>query len=66
MFTDYSLDEGGAQLCPCGIAVATPQHFTTASRTDVDKPAREFPAPITEMGARRTRPISARLEPVAL
>jgi hypothetical protein len=27
-----SLDEGGAQLCPCGIATATPQHVTVASR----------------------------------
>ena len=27
-----SLDEGGARLCPCGIATATPQHFTVASR----------------------------------
>ena len=27
-----SLDEGGAQLCPCGIATPTPQHFTVASR----------------------------------
>jgi hypothetical protein len=27
-----SLDEGGAQLYPCGIATATPQHFTVASR----------------------------------
>ena len=26
-----SLDEGGAQLCPCGIATVTPQHFTVAS-----------------------------------
>jgi len=27
-----SLSGGGAQLCPCGIAMATPQHFTMASR----------------------------------
>ncbi len=40
-----SLDEGGAQLCPCGIATATPQHVTVASRTDIRKPARKFPAP---------------------
>jgi len=26
------LDEGGAQLYPCGLATATPQHFTVASR----------------------------------
>ena len=65
VFTADSLDEGGAQLCPCGIATATPQHFTVASRTDIHKPAREFPAPIaTGTGAHRTRPISARFEPV--
>ena len=43
-FTVDSLDEGGAQLCPCGIATATPQHVTVASRTDTHKPIREFPA----------------------
>ena len=31
VFTYNSLDEGGAQLCPCGIATITPQHFTVAS-----------------------------------
>src|SRR4051812_15925304 len=41
--TDDSLDEGGAQLCPCGIATATPQHFTVASRPDIHMPARTFP-----------------------
>ena len=40
-----SLDEGGAQLCPCGIATATPQHFTVASRAHIHKSARKFPAP---------------------
>jgi hypothetical protein len=40
-----SLDEGGAQLYPCGIATATPQHVTVASQADIHKPAREFPAP---------------------
>ncbi len=40
-----SLDEVGAQLCPCGIATTTPQHFTVASRTDTHKPDREFPVP---------------------
>jgi hypothetical protein len=32
MFTVDSLDEGGAQLCPCSITTATPQHFTVVSR----------------------------------
>ena len=44
MFTDDSLDEGGAQLCPCGIATATPQHFTVVSHTDIHMPAQKFPA----------------------
>jgi hypothetical protein len=44
VFTVDSLDEGGAQLCPCGIATTTPQHFTVASRTDIHMPARKFPA----------------------
>ena len=37
--------EGGAQLYPCGIATATPQHFTVASRAGTRSPARKFPAP---------------------
>ena len=66
MFTYNSLDEGGAQLCPCGIATANPQHFTVASRANIHMPTREFPTrPTPEMGARRTRPISTRLEPVS-
>ena len=43
MFTYNSLDEGGAQLCPCGIAMVTPQHFTMASRADIHMPTRKFP-----------------------
>ncbi len=31
-FTFEPFDGVGAQLCPCNIAVATPQAFTTASR----------------------------------
>jgi hypothetical protein len=38
-----SLDEGGAQLYPCGIATANPQHFTVASRDDTRMSARKFP-----------------------
>ena len=44
MFTVDSLDEGGAQLCPCGIATATPQHFTVASGIDIHMPTPKFPA----------------------
>ena len=62
-----SLDEGGAQLCPCGLATATPQHFTVASRADHPMTARKFPArSATGTGAHRSRPISARFEPVYL
>ena len=43
MFTAESLDGGGAQLYPCGIATATPQHFTVASGTAIYKTAQEFP-----------------------
>jgi len=66
VFTYNSLDEGGAQLCPCGIATITPQHFTVASRANIHMLTREFPTrPTPEMGAHRTRPISTRLEPVS-
>src|SRR3954466_14851938 len=40
-----SLDEGGAQLYPCGIATTTPQHVTVASRTATHMTVRKFPAP---------------------
>jgi hypothetical protein len=66
VFTCRSLDGGGTRLGPCDIAVATPQHVTTAS-----PPSRrhvgEFPASVMrETGARRFRPRSARFEPVRL
>ena len=32
-FTSLPFDKGGAQLCPCGIATATPQAFTMASES---------------------------------
>ena len=31
-FTLEPFDGGGVQLCPCGLATATPQAFTVASR----------------------------------
>ena len=66
MFTYNSLDEGGAQLCPCGIATVTPQHFTVASRANIHTLTHKFPTrPTPVMGAHRTRPISTRLEPVS-
>jgi hypothetical protein len=42
VFTYNSLDEGGAQLRPCGIATTTPQHFTVASRAHIYMPTRDF------------------------
>ena len=61
------LDEGGARLCPCGIATATPQHFTVASDRTTHESVRSSPTPprpdrATESGAgaRRSRPTSAR------
>jgi hypothetical protein len=66
VFTYNSLDEGGAQLCPCGIATITPQHFIVASRANIHMLTREFPTrPTPVMGAHRTRPMSTRLEPVS-
>ena len=41
-----------------GIATATPQHVTVASRTDIHKPAREFPA--------RPQPNGCALRPVRI
>ena len=41
-----SLDEGGAQLYPCGLATTTPQHVAVASRAATHMTARKFPAPI--------------------
>jgi hypothetical protein len=34
----------GTRLCPCGIATATPQSFTVASRPGLVRPSLEFPA----------------------
>ena len=34
----------GTRLCPCGIATATPQTFTVASRPWLYRPGPEFPA----------------------
>jgi len=65
VFTYKSLDEGGAQLCGCGIATVTPQHPTVASWANIHIPTREFPIPTNAgMGAHRTRTIPTRLEPV--
>lgn len=48
-----SLDEGGARLCPCGIATTTPQHVTVASGRTTHGSARSSPTPLTHQGSRR-------------
>ena len=45
MFTDRSLVEVGARLCPRGIAMANPQHFTVASWPDVHIPGQKLTDP---------------------
>ena len=60
-----SLDEGGARLCPCGIAASTPQSFLTASLAACADCLRSFPPRHEGAGARRSRPRSARFEPVS-
>lgn len=62
-----SLDGGGARLCPCGIATATPQHFTGASGRTTHESARSSPtsprqrrATSGRSGTRRSRPASTR------
>jgi hypothetical protein len=65
VFTDDSLDEGGAQLCPCGIATATPQHYTMASKTDNQMPAPEFPTrPTSGLRSGRCAPHPAHIHQV--
>ena len=62
-----SLDEGGAQLYPCGLATTTPaaRHRGLPDRHPHGCP--EVPRPdCTGTGAHRARPISARFEPVYL
>ena len=54
-----SLGEGGAQLCPCGIATATPQHFHRGLPATPLKATQKFPpTPANGAdGAHRTRSI---------
>jgi hypothetical protein len=51
------VDGGGTRLCLCGIAAATPQHFTPAS-LPAQETVQEFPTQPSQgkAGARRTRP----------
>src|SRR6266545_1286906 len=57
-----SLDEGGVQLCPCGIATATPQHFTVASRPTSTCLPGSYPPTCLGVGTHRSRPLSTRFE----
>ena len=41
----HPFDGPGTQLCPGGIATATPQAFTVASHPRLVRPGQEFPAP---------------------
>jgi hypothetical protein len=50
------LVEGGAQLCPCGIATATPQTFTVASRPATPHRPRSSPPAITDRYAPPSSP----------
>ena len=59
-----SLDEGGAQLCPCGLATATPQHFTVASRRTSTRPPRSSPTARTSFRTAGCAPLPAHIRQV--
>ena len=59
-----SLVEGGARLCPCGIAATTPQPFLVASPAAHASPTQEFPAR-HRAGTHRSRPDPPDSEPVS-
>lgn len=62
-FTLEPIDGVGVQLCPCGIAMVTPQAFTMASPTSDINPSGSSPRPRAKV---RTAawPRSVRFEPV--
>ena len=63
-FTLAAFHRLGAQLCPSGFAMVTPQAFTMASLSAISTESRVLPA---KAGMRTaTQPISARLELVGL
>ena len=66
-FTLGPFDGVGAQLCPCSIATATPQHFTVASRP-ARRTGQKSSPPATNAGRVRaaTQPRSVRFELVGL
>jgi len=57
------LDRGGAWLCPSGLAVPTPQTFSTASLESGFTNPEEF-STNTPVETHHSRPRSARFEPV--
>ena len=57
-----SLVEGGARLCPNGLATSTPQTFPAASRSPASR-LPEVPRP-RKARTRRSQPTSTRFEPV--
>jgi len=59
-----SLAGVGARLCPSGLATATPQTFTVASRACTRKPAREFPPHSHASGRAAPGPYPPGFEPV--
>ena len=67
-FTALPFDEGGAQLCPCGIATATPQTFTMASEpSDINQtPSSRDDLIIVAAIRTAAQPKSVRLELVVL
>jgi hypothetical protein len=56
------VDGLGTRLCPCGIATATPQTFTVASRPRQWRPCPEFPARHEERVRTANQPASTGLE----
>ena len=64
-FTSKPFDKGGAQLCPCGFATATPQTFTMASNPGDTNRNPSSLDDLVEMRA-AAQPKSVRLELVVL
>ncbi len=52
----------GTRLCPCGLAMATPQAFTMASHPRLLRPGQEFPARNEGRARTATQPVSAGFE----
>ncbi len=59
-----SLDEGGARFCPCGIATATPQHFTAASGRTNHESARSSPPSASTAQTNGCAPLPAHIRQV--